>query len=277
LIQKVIFTDIDGTILDNTGGYGETRKLIRSLIKSSIPVILCSAKTLAEQNRVRKQIGLTDPFIVENGGAIIIKKDYFNQSYILGNYPLKERDDDYIVELGKPAAKIREILNGIRKNFNINFRGVADISIQELSTITNLSAEYAKEMAHREYGETILQIEKRDLDRLTRIAKERDLSLIHGGRFFDVTMGNDKGKAVEILVNLFKKKYDHKVTFYGISDSENDASMLGRMDLPILVQRQDGSWSNVKVNRIIRVPGIGPKGWALAYDDIFTKEPYRVL
>jgi mannosyl-3-phosphoglycerate phosphatase len=277
LIQKVIFTDIDGTILDNTGGYGETRKLIRSLIKSSIPVILCSAKTLAEQNRVRKQIGLTDPFIVENGGAIIIKKDYFNQSYILGNYPLKERDDDYIVELGKPATKIREILNGIRKNFNINFIGVADISIQELSSLTNLSAEHAKEMAHREYGETILQIKKRDLDRLTRIAKERDLSLIHGGRFFDVTMGNDKGKAVEILVNLFKKKYDHDVTFYGIGDSENDASMLGRMDLPLLVQRQDGSWSNVKVNRIIRVPGIGPKGWALAYDDIFTKEPYRVL
>jgi mannosyl-3-phosphoglycerate synthase len=272
LIQKVIFTDIDGTILDNTGGYGETPKLIRSLIKSSVPVILCSAKTLAEQNRIRKQVGLTDPFIVENGGAIIIEKDYFNHSYILGNYPVKERDDDYIVELGKPATKIRELLNDIRKNFNINFRGVADISIQELSSITNLSAEHAKEMAHREYGETILQIEKRDLDILTRIAREMDLSLIHGGRFFDVTMGNDKGKAVEILVNLFKKKYDHNVTFFGIGDSENDASMLGRMDTPVLVQRQDGSWSNVKFNRIIRVPGIGPKGWALAYDDIFTKE-----
>ncbi len=275
MIQKVIFTDIDGTILDNTGGYGETPKLIRSLIKSSVPVILCSAKTLAEQNRVRKQIGLADPFIVENGGAIIIEKDYFNHSYILGNYPVKERDDDYIVELGKPATKIRELLNDIRKNFNINFRGVADISIQELSSITNLSAEHAKEMAHREYGETILQIEKKDLDRLTRIAREMDLSLIHGGRFFDVTMGNDKGKAVEILVNLFKKKYDHNVTFFGIGDSENDASMLGHMDIPLLVQKQDGSWSNVKVNRIIRVPGIGPKGWALAYDDIFTKEPSK--
>ena len=127
-------------------------------------------------------------------------------------------------------------------------------------------------MAHREYGETILQIEKRDLDRLTRIAREMDLNQIHGGRFFDVTMGNDKGKAVEILVNLYKKKYDHNVTFFGIGDSENDASMLGHMDIPLLVQKQDGSWSNVKVNRIIRVPGIGPKGWALAYDDIFTKE-----
>ena len=100
---------------------------------------------------------MANPLIVANGGAIIIEKDYFNHSYILGNYPVKERDDDYIVELGKPATKIRELLNDIRKNFNINFRGVADISIQELSSITNLSAEHAKEMAHREYGETVLQ------------------------------------------------------------------------------------------------------------------------
>jgi len=272
LIQKIIFTDIDGTILDNTGEYGETPKLISSLIKNSIPVILCSAKTLAEQNRVRKQIGLTDPFIVENGGAIVIEKEYFDLSQIMKDYPVKERDGNYIIELGKPATKIREILNDIRKNFNISFRGVADISIRELSNIAKLSTESAKEMAHREYGETILQIEKKDLDRLTRIARERNLSLIHGGRFFDVTMGNDKGKAVEILVDLFKKKYDYNVTFFGVGDSENDASMLELMDHPLLVQKYDGSWSNIRVNRIIKVPGIGPKGWALAYNDIFTKD-----
>jgi len=272
LIQKIIFTDIDGTILDNTGEYGETPKLISSLIKNNIPVILCSAKTLAEQNRVRKQIGLTDPFIVENGGAIVIEKEYFDLSQIMKDYPVKERDGNYIIELGKPATKIREILNDIRKNFNISFRGVADISIRELSNIAKLSTESAKEMAHREYGETILQIEKKDLDRLTRIARERNLSLIHGGRFFDVTMGNDKGKAVEILVDLFKKKYDYNVTFFGVGDSENDASMLELMDHPLLVQKYDGSWSNIRVNRIIKVPGIGPKGWALAYNDIFTKD-----
>jgi len=272
LIQKIIFTDIDGTILDNTGEYGETPKLISSLIKNNIPVILCSAKTLAEQNRVRKQIGLTDPFIVENGGAIVIEKEYFDLSQIMKDYPVKERDGNYIIELGKPATKIREILNDIRKNFNIRFRGVADISIRELSNIAKLSTVSAKEMAHREYGETILQIEKNDLDRLTRIARERNLSLIHGGRFFDVTMGNDKGKAVEILVDLFKKKYDYNVTFFGVGDSENDASMLELMDHPLLVQKYDGSWSNIRVNRIIKVPGIGPKGWALAYNDIFTKD-----
>ena len=48
--------------------------------------------------------------------------------------------------------------------------------------------------------------------------------------------------------------------------------MLELMDHPLLVQKYDGSWSNIRVNRMIKVPGIGPKGWALAYNDIFTKD-----
>ncbi|MFZ0325797.1 MAG: HAD-IIB family hydrolase [Nitrososphaeraceae archaeon] len=269
LIQKVIFTDIDGTIVDiETGGYGETPKLIRSLVRSGIPVILCSAKTLTEQIQVRKYIGLDDPFIVENGGAIIIRRDYFDLSYIIDKYNVKVHGEDHIIELGKPAKQIRGILNDIRKKFKIDFKGVGDTSIEELSNITKLSAEQAIGMANREYGETILQIKKQDLARFTRLCLKMGLNLIHGGRFFDVTMGNDKGKAVEILINLFKKKYDYDVTFFGIGDSENDASMLELVGHPILVQRQDGSWSNIRGKEILRIPGIGPRGWALAYDII---------
>jgi len=268
MTQKIVFTDIDGTILNEVGGYGDTPNIINSLVKSNVPVILCSAKTLTEQNRIRKELGLTDPFIVENGGAIIIEKGYFDDPLMPGNYRIVERNDDYVIELGSPATIIREVLNDIRKNYNLNFKGVADTSIEELASLTNLSSEHAEAMSHREYGETILRIDEKDLVRFTGIARKMDLNIIHGGRFFDVTMGNDKGKAVGLLVKLFKKKYNESVIFFGIGDSENDASMLRHMDRPILVQKIDGSWSNITVNGIIKVAGIGPKGWALAYEDI---------
>jgi|SRR5215831_2596962 mannosyl-3-phosphoglycerate phosphatase family protein len=268
MTQKIIFTDIDGTILDEYGEYGNTPRIISSLVKDNVPVILCSAKTLAEQARIRKELGLNDPFIVENGGAIIFEKGYFDNSLILGNYRFVERNDEYIIELGKPATKIREILNDIRRKFNLKFKGVADTSLEELARLTNLSIKYAQEMSRREYGETILQIDERDLVKLTSIAMDMDLNIIHGGRFFDVTMGNDKGKAVELLVKLFKKKYNESIIFFGIGDSENDASMLRHMDRPLLVQKTDGSWSDIDVNGVIKVAGIGPEGWALAYDDI---------
>ncbi|HEY7571702.1 MAG TPA: HAD-IIB family hydrolase [Nitrososphaeraceae archaeon] len=268
MTQKVIFTDIDGTILDESGGYGNTPRIISSLMKDNVPVILCSAKTLAEQVRIRKELGLNDPFIIENGGAIVFEKGYFDNPLILGNHRFVEHNDEYVIELGKPATQIRELLNDIRTKFNLNFKGVADTSMEELASLTNLSTNHAKEMSRREYGETILQIDERDLVKLTNIARDMDLNIIHGGRFFDVTMGNDKGKAVELLIKLFKKKYNEDVIFFGIGDSENDASMLRHMDHPILVQKTDGSWSNIAVKGVIKVAGIGPTGWALAYEDI---------
>ena len=86
-----------------------------------------------------------------------------------------------------------------------------------------------------------------------------------------MTIGNDKGKAVNLLRNLFKNKYHDNVTFFGIGDSANDAPMLNLMDVPILVQRPDSSWLNyegiiIKKNDsnddgVIKVNGIGPKGW----------------
>ena len=81
-MNKVVFTDIDGTLIDiNTAHYGKkTKGLISSLKEKNIPLILASAKTWLEQNKIREDLGLFDPFIVENGGAIVIPKDYFDDS-----------------------------------------------------------------------------------------------------------------------------------------------------------------------------------------------------
>ena len=57
-----------------------TRRLIDLLKEKNIPLILTSAKTRLEQNMVRKDLGLTDPYIIENGGAVVIPKGYFSDS-----------------------------------------------------------------------------------------------------------------------------------------------------------------------------------------------------
>jgi predicted mannosyl-3-phosphoglycerate phosphatase (HAD superfamily) len=68
-----------------------------------------------------------------------------------------------------------------------------------------------------------------------------------------MTVGNDKGKAVvDILMNLFRKKYHNDIKFFAVGVSENDASMLNRMDVPMLVQRPDSLWSNLEIKDIIR-------------------------
>ncbi len=203
---------------------------------------------------------------MENGGALIIPEDYFNFPF---NMQVSKTKKGYnIIELGKPAIEIRKKLAKIRKKFKIDFLGVSDISLNELAKMIDLSIEDVRRMAQREYGETIIKIKKSDIVKFKKIAYEMGLKLIPGGRFFDMTAGNDKGKAVDILINLFRKEYYNDVKFFGIGDSENDASMLNRMDIPMLVQRPDNSWSNLEVKDIIKVQGIGPDGWKNAFNRI---------
>lgn len=295
-----MFTDIDGTLVDiNTAEYGKaTDKLIRLIKERNIPLILTSAKTRLEQNKIREDLGLSDPFIVENGGAIVIPKGYF-PDYALRDikYPLRETQEteneardvnhEIVVELGKPADYIRAKLSDIRKKYSINFRGVADISVEKLSNLALISREQAKRMAQRNYGETILQIQSEDIARFIKYVQEDGMKVIHGGRFFDVTVGTDKGIAVGILKKLFKDKFHNNVTFFGIGDSTNDIPMLNLMDIPILVQRQDSSWvddgeikmknavdssrSRISSNKLIKVEGIGPNGWENAIHKIILE------
>ena len=293
-LHKVVFTDIDGTLVDiNTSEYGkETDKLIRLIKERNIPLILTSAKTRLEQNKFRKDLGLSDPFIVENGGAIVIPKGYFSD-YALRDikYPLRETQEtdsvnhEIVIELGKPADYIRAKLSDIRKRSKINFRGVADISVEKLSNLALISREQAKRMAQRNYGETILQIQSEDIARFIKYVQEDGMKVIHGGRFFDVTVGTDKGIAVGILKKLFKDKFHNNVTFFGIGDSTNDIPMLNLMDIPILVQREDSSWvddgeikmknavdsSRISSNKLIKIEGIGPNGWENAIHKIILE------
>jgi mannosyl-3-phosphoglycerate phosphatase len=265
----VVFTDIDGTLTDiNTGKYNLSKGLIQKLNENSIPVILCSAKTFAEQENIREDVGLRDPFIVENGGAVMIPTDYFSPSTMLIVKNHKKIGDYVMIELGKPSYIIRQKLNSIREDYMIEFKGVSDVSLKKLSSITGLGPSNARRMADRKYGETILQIDEKDVKPFTRRARQFGLRVIHGGRFFDVTAGNDKGRAVRILLHLFRKKYAQDIIFFGIGDSLNDAPMLHHMDVPMLVQRPDKAWSPLKMKNIVKLPGIGPRGWKSAFDNV---------
>jgi mannosyl-3-phosphoglycerate phosphatase len=271
MIKKVVFTDIDGTLTDiKTGELVDVKDLIRRLKNRNIPVILCSAKTRAEQIKIRRELGLTEPFIVENGGGIVIPKDYFGSLSDMPNH--KEVKEYDIIELGKPAREIRLKLLNIRNQFKFKFIGVADLSIESLCHLTDMPPASARRMAQREYGETILQIDRRQQRRFAKVAEQSGLKTIYGGRFFDVTIGNDKGKAVGIMINLYKKKYyKDNVKFFGVGDSQNDSTMLRLMDVPMLVQGPEGTWSNLNVKNIIKIPAIGPNGWKFAYNKVMGR------
>jgi hypothetical protein len=44
--------------------------------------------------------------------------------------------------------------------------------------------------------------------------------------------------------------------------------MLSVVDIPILVQKMDGSWEDINLPRLHKVQGIGPKGWNRAIKEM---------
>lgn len=284
----VVFSDIDGTLIDIfTRKYGKSKELVKKLKESSIPVILCSSKTWAEQDVIRKDLGVeSEPFIIENGGAVIIPRSYFSGGGAGGgdgstdddlkhHYGMRVVDGYSVIELGRSSAEIRKVLQYVRRKTGIPFKGVSDLSIEELAKIVGMTPEEAERMSKRQYGETILEIDKTEKVKFEQALSKEGLQVIHGGRYFDVTAGNDKGKAVRILIDLYRKKLGDGTIFIGIGDSANDAPMLKLTDIAILVQKYDGSWAEVdnsnNIPHVVKAKGIGPAGWENAFATIIKE------
>jgi mannosyl-3-phosphoglycerate phosphatase len=282
----VVFSDIDGTLIDIfTRKYGKSKELVKKLKESSIPVILCSSKTWAEQDVIRKDLGLeSEPFIIENGGAVIIPHSYFSggggggdstDDDLKHHYGMRVVNGYSVIELGRSSAEIRKVLQYVRRKTGIPFKGVSDLSIEKLAKIVGMTLEEAERMSKRQYGETILEIDKTEKVKFEQALSKEGLQVIHGGRYFDVTAGNDKGKAVRILIDLYRKKLGDGTIFIGIGDSANDVPMLKLTDIAILVQKHDGCWAEVdnsnNIAHVVKAKGIGPAGWENAFATIIKE------
>lgn len=266
--RMVIFSDLDGTLLDKYSySYEEAFSSIELVKSKKIPLIFCSAKTRAEQEVYRSELSITDPFIVENGGAIFIPKGYFPFDF---NYS-KESGHYLVIELGIPYDQIRKMLLKVRDEGNCNFKGFGDMNVAEVAEITGLDIESARRAKQREYDETLMfEMDAKEISKcIESIHQKTGLTCVHGGRFYNVMGPNDKGKAVSTVKNLLSRKWQ-KVKTIGIGDSRNDLPMLEKVDFPILVQKPDNTWEEVKNVQIHRINGVGPVGWRNAVRNIIN-------
>ena len=270
--QYLIFSDIDNTLIQSyilkegeiyhTEEYGEIKTVVKQLQEKNIPLILCSTKTRLEQEKIRKYLEIDDPFIVENGGAIIIPENYFHLDLEEIGLSIKHIDENLVIELGKSYNKIIEILQEIRENFHIKFIAVHDLSIAELARKVGISINSAKLMASREYSETILEINNNDLFKLNKILQDRGLRILQGTRYNTISSLHDKGSAISILKKLYSLKFEKgKIESIGIGDAINDIPMFENVDRAFLVRNIHNDYASMNINNLTRVNGIGQLGW----------------
>lgn len=147
-LQKIVFTDIDGSLIDiYSGRFDGSDLLVKKFLRMGIPVILCSAKTRSEQEYIRNKLGLSDPLMVENGGAVVIPDGYFDD---FETAPGTRKDGYSIIEIGGHSNEIRELLDRIRKELRIDFKGTTEITLDEISKKVQIPLPFAKRMSKRE-------------------------------------------------------------------------------------------------------------------------------
>lgn len=246
----------------HSDGYGDIKKVIKILSENQIPLVLCSTKTRKEQDKIRNDLDIVDPYIVENGGGIIVPKNYFPFNLDEFGLGTKEIDGNMNLELGKSYEQIITILNDIRNKFHIRFNCVSDFSVTELANKVGISVEGATLMASREYSETILEIESVNRVELEKALTERNLIMVQGTRYITVSARHDKGCAVSILKNLFYKKYrNEKIQVIAIGDAINDITMFENVDQAFLVRNIFNQYTPMEINNLTRVKGIAQDGW----------------
>lgn len=262
-VKYVIFTDLDGTLLDHQTYSFEAALPVLEVIKErSIPLILTSSKTRAEIEMLRSELETRDPFIVENGGAIYIPENYFHSDFLYN-----EKKEGYlIVELGTPYSQLRKTLNTIKSETGLPIVGFGDMTPSEVAKFTSLSLDEARLAKKRGYDEPFLienGINVSKLEQIKKIVSDLGLKLTIGGRFYHLIGDNDKGKAVKILTSIFRKELGGEITTIGIGDSLNDLPMLEAVDKPILVQKPSREYDQHVLAQIkpILADSIGPVGW----------------
>lgn len=263
--QLVIYTDLDGTLLDaETYAYEAARPALEALRRHRALVILCSSKTRAEMEPWLRELGIHAPFIVENGGAIYLPREEF-----AAFAPEAEPCGAWArIVLGVPHARLRSCLEELRRRLAVPIVAWSELTPEAIAAECGLSREEAERAKQREYDEPfrVMSDDPTVFSRLEAIVAEHGLHLTRGGRYVHLMGRTDKGRAVRVLTDILRRRFGPIFTV-GIGDSENDVPMLQEVALPILVRRPSGEPDPVAQRLVPQAHitwGIGPIGWCEA-------------
>ncbi len=246
-IPLVVFSDLDGTLLDHeTYSWASAEPALALLKQLGIPVVLASSKTAAELEVLQAQIGLMSyPAIVENGAGVI------------GRGPDVEADNT-------AYGRLREILSLIPSDLRIQFKGFGDMSTDEVARATGLPTDIAKLAQARAFSEP--GIWSGNLDEQAQFIQElsgHGVSARAGGRFLTLSFGSTKKDRMDEIIALYSPQVS-----VALGDAPNDTEMIENADYGFIVSNPHHPpmprLKGEEEGRVQRTEAPGPEGWNAA-------------
>ncbi len=251
----VIFTDLDGTLLDHDSYcYAAAEPCLNFVREHNIPLVFTSSKTAVEVKDLCKQINFYHPFIAENGGLLSIPENYFS--------PNKSNQNKYIKTIiGKARTEISLVLDMLANTYK--FKSFNEMTADELISHTGLDQQQVLYANKRDCTEPLLWLdEETKLQDFAKELEKYELRLISGGRFHHVMGKHDKATTMILLIKQYEKYWNKNLTSIALGDSPNDLQMLRAADYGIAIPNPHAPKMCVDNHaNLICAEKPGPEGW----------------
>ncbi|MGD1903756.1 MAG: HAD-IIB family hydrolase [Geitlerinemataceae cyanobacterium] len=268
----IVFTDLDGTLLNARDyRYDAAISVLDRLKAAGIPTIPVTSKTRAEVELLRSEIGLSDPFVVENGSGIFIPEGD-------DRFPLETelRADGYrIVQLGGSYQEARDRVSKLSAKLGVQLCGFGDLAPEDIYGITGLAIDDAKLAQTRDFTEPFVTPHEFSSAEIATAAESLGFHVVVGDRFSHaIDPKSGKGVAVETLIESYANA-GQDLAIVGLGNSPNDLPMLEAVPQPIVIPDEAGEPHPGLAERVALGWSLAPKygcaGWALAVGEVLDK------
>jgi mannosyl-3-phosphoglycerate phosphatase len=250
--MKLVFTDLDGTLLDHDSySFEAARPALDLLAARGIPVILASSKTEAEMRPIAQAIGISHPMIVENGAGVV---------------GLGADDPASGSDSASPYSRLRAFLREIPKELSDCFEGFGDWDVARIAEETGLapaSAELARQRRFSEPGHFAGSEVQRKA--FVELLEAQGFTAVRGGRFFTLMPKTSKAERMADIVAHYRHEGGETIRTVALGDAPNDLAMLETADCGIIIANPAHTPLPVtdreRQGAILRSEQSGPLGW----------------
>lgn len=241
----LVFTDLDGTLLDDAYRFDEAKSALARLAEQHIPLILATSKTRAELAALTAQLPGVPGLIFENGAGITCPGPEGPQTTLFG----------------PGYAALLAILNSLGP-VAAPFEGFAALGAARVEALTGLAPDAVTLAMAREASEPgLFHGDEKALERFRNALAPHGLRAVHGGRFLHVMPQRDKVDGLHALASLLAPG----TPTLALGDGENDRAMLEAATSAIVMPRKDGTRLALKRTKGVSIaPAPGPEGWGPA-------------
>lgn len=266
-IHTIVFTDLDGTLLDDRYDLPEAAYMCNELHTRGVLTVPASSKTKAELSELKALLNYDAPLISENGAGIIWPKYLQKALALLSDGP--ENTLSY--------QQICDVLHDMREGHNFQFSGFYDLSAEEVAQATGLDVHAAALAKERFASEPITWS-----DSPVRLADFKAQLLAHGlvmqagGRFLHIMNPTDKGKAAHRILEVVAAACDSQLTVLACGDSPNDKPMLEMAHACVEFPQRDGSYMDCANPSCVKAKSAGALPWLEAVNELVCKSQFAV-